>query len=772
MPHSPRPSPAHPAAQRLDLVEDLPVAEPRYRVADPYRWLEDEADERTAAWSAAQDALFAAERASWHGRDAVAARVAELLSAGGVGPPVWRGDRLFRTRRDPGRDHGQLLVSEPALDDDGRPTGERRERVLVDPLALDPTGATTLDAWQPSREGDLLAYQLSEGGDEESVLRVLDVASGAVVDGPVHRVRYSPVAWLPAEDDGDGVTRARFFYVRRLPPEGLPAGEEKYHRRVWLHRVGADPDAAPADGGDVEVFGAGRPVTSYYGVGTSRDGRWLSVSASVGTSPRSDCWLGDLSDPRVLSTPDGSALAPVAVGLDGHTGAGVARDGRLYVGTDLGAPRGRLAVADPTRPDALGPEHWRDLVGERDDAVLEDHAVLDGEELEGSLLLVAWTRHAVAQLTVHDLASGEQLPGALGEVALPGAGTLGALRGRPEGGHEAWFSWTSTAELPVVLRWDARTRELSVEAEAPGAAAMGALPAVLTRQLEVTSADGTVVRALAVARADAFSSSDGAGCSGGPGDDAPREPAPTVLYGYGGFGHTMTPGYSASALAWVEAGGVWVVAGLRGGSEEGEDWHRAGMLAAKQNVFDDFLAVADALVERGWTTPAQLVASGGSNGGLLVGAALTQRPDAFAAVLCSAPLLDMVRYQLHGLGATWAPEYGDAERPEDLGWLLAYSPYHACSPDPASTAYPAVLFTVFDGDSRVDPLHARKMCAALQHATSSDPAERPVLLRREAGVGHGARAVSRSVELAADTLCFAAARTGLDLGVSDRGETA
>lgn len=751
-PSSPAAPPAYPPAERLDLVEELPASAPRYRVVDPYRYLEDAADERTAAWSAAQDALFAAERGTWPGRDRVAARVAELLSAGGVGPPVWRDERCFRVRRDPGRDHPQLLVLEPGADG---PV----ERVLVDPLAWDPAGQTTLDAWQPSREGDLLAFQLSQGGSEESVLRVLDVATGEVVDGPVDRVRYSPVSWLPVGGDG----AARYFYVRRLAPEGLPEGEEQYHRRVWLHRVGADPDAAVSDGGDVEVFGAGQPVTTYYGVGTSLDGRWVSVTTSVGTSPRSDCYLADLgTGAGLVGGPP--RFAPVAVGLDAHTSAGVGRDGRLYVGTDLGAPRGRLAVADPNDPEGLGPDRWRDLVPEREDAVLEDYAVLDGPGLAQPLLLVAWTQHAIARLTVHDLASGEQLPGARGVVDLPGPGSLGGLRGRPEGGHEVWFTWTSTTELPSVLHWDARTGGLSVEATAPGLAAMGELPAVVARQIEVTSADGTVVRALAVARADAFKG-DG---------EAPRAPLPTVLYGYGGFGHTMTPGYSATALAWVEAGGAWVVAGLRGGNEEGEDWHRAGMLAAKQNVFDDFLAVADALADRGWTTPAQLTVSGGSNGGLLVGAALTQRPDAFAAVLCSAPLLDMVRYQLHGLGATWSPEYGDAEDPDQLGFLLAYSPYHACSPDPASVEYPAVLFTVFDGDSRVDPLHGRKLCAALQHATRSDPAERPVLLRREAGVGHGARAVSRTVQLAADTLSFAAAHTGLDLSAAaaESGTTA
>ena len=275
------------------------------------------------------------------------------------------------------------------------------------------------------------------------------------------------------------------------------------------------------------------------------------------------------------------------------------------------------------------------------------------------------------------------------------------------------------------------------------------VPDVTARQLATTSPDGTTVRYFVVARSDVLDTGGG-----------PTAPAPTVLYGYGGFGLSMSPGYSATALAWVEAGGVWVVACLRGGGEEGEAWHRDGMRAVKQHTFDDFHAVADALLDDGWTAPGQLAASGGSNGGLLVGAALTQRPSTFAAVLCAAPLLDMVRYQRHGLGVTWSEEYGDAADPEELGWLLGYSPYHAVTP---GTRYPATLFTVFEGDTRVDPLHARKMAAALQHATSAGVDAAPVLVRRETGVGHGARALSRTVELVADTLAFAARYTGLDL---------
>ena len=284
---------------------------------------------------------------------------------------------------------------------------------------------------------------------------------------------------------------------------------------------------------------------------------------------------------------------------------------------------------------------------------------------------------------------------------------------------------------------DAATGELRLWADSPGAVSLGDVVATVH---ETTSLDGTTVRYQVLSPSG-----------------APDRPRPTVLYGYGGFGVALTPGWNPSALAWVEAGGVWVVANLRGGSEEGEAWHRAGMREHKQHVFDDFAAVADALVADGWTTTAQLGISGGSNGGLLVGAALTQRPQAYAAVVCSAPLLDMVRYEQFGLGRTWNDEYGTAADPEELGWLLGYSPYHRVVD---GTAYPAVLFTVFDGDTRVDPLHARKLCAALQAATTSDA---PVLLRAEAEVGHGARSVRRTIGLGVDVLAFLAAHTGLAL---------
>ncbi len=689
----------YPTAPRAELVEELHG----HQVPDPYRALEDPADPRTVAWSQAQDRLFEQERDRWPGRDRLRTRVRELLAAGVVTAPVWRGDRQFFMRRTADQEHAVLLTVDP----DGT------ERVLVDPMAVDPTGVTTLDAWQPSKEGDRLAYQLSEGGTEESVVRVMDVADGSLLDGPIDRARYSPIAWLPGGE--------HYYYVRRLPPEAVPAGEEQFHRRVHLHRVGSDP----AD--DVLIFGVGRKATEYFGVSVSRDGRWLQVSAAEGTAPRNDLWLADLQ----ASPLEAPRLVPVQVGVDAQTGLHVGRDSRLYVFTDLGAPRGRLAVTSPEQPTS---EHWVDLLPEDPVAVLDGFAILDGDELDDPVLLASWTRHAVSEVTVHRLVDGRRT----GEVPVPGLGSISGIVERPEGGHEAWFGYTDHTTPSTVQRYDATTGSTSVWATAPGAVEV---PQVRTEQVTYPSRDGTPVRMFVISR-----------------DGAEAGPRPTILYGYGGFAVPLTPAYAATILAWVEAGGVYAVANLRGGAEEGEEWHRAGMLGNKQNVFDDFHAAAEYLVAGGWTTPGQLGISGGSNGGLLVGAALTQRPDLYAAVVCSAPLLDMVRFERFGLGATWNVEYGSADDPDQLEWLLSYSPYHHVHP---GVEYPAVLFTVFDGDTRVDPLHARKMCAALQHASTSDA---PVLLRREKDVGHGARAVSRAVELTVDTLAFLADRTGLSLG--------
>ncbi len=657
----------------VDVIHGQPVP-------DPFRRLEDAEDPETRAWCAAQDRSFRRARDSWPDRAELAARLEKLYRVGAVGAPVWRGDRSFAVRRDPDQDHAVLVVTEPS----------GAERTLVDPNAIDPSGLTTLDVWTPSKEGDLLAYAMSDGGTEWASIRVLDVATGAVVDGPVTRTRHPSIAWLPGG-------RA-FYYARYLSTKDT--GDERLSQRVYRHELGADPET------DELVFGEDLPRASYFGVSTSDDGRWLAVTVARGTDARNDVWLADLTGP--------GGFRPARVGADSLTYPFFDARGDLYALTNHDAPRWRICRWDG--------ESWPELVPEDPDAVVQDAEVLADE----GLLVVVRRRHAVSAVTVHDLGTGRLVR----EVPLPGAGSVAELTSRRTGG-EFWLTWSDFTTPAYVLRADAATGATTVHARPAGAPD----DAVTTRQVTYRSYDGTTVHMFLMTPAD-----------------APDTPRPTILYGYGGFNVAVTPAYSPLIQAWVAHGGAYAVANLRGGSEEGEAWHRAGMREHKQNVFDDFAAASDWLVEQGVTTRDRLGIYGRSNGGLLVGAALTRHPDKYAAVVCGAPLLDMLRYERFGLGEMWNGEYGSVADPAEFGWLRAYSPYHHVVD---GTDYPAVLFVVFEGDTRVDTLHARKMCARLQAATSG---ARPILLRRERGVGHAGKAVSREVALAADQLAFFAAQ--------------
>ena len=462
---------AYPPARREDIAEQIHG----HLVRDPYRWLEDADSEETRSWLAAQDALLTGYLGGLGDREELAARITELLGAGSVGAPVWRGDRQFYTRRDAGQEHAVLYTATPS----------GGERILIDPTAVDETGATTLDAWQPDLDGRLLAYQLSQGGDEESLLRVMDVATGEDVDGPIDRCRYTGVAWLPGGK--------AFYYTRRLPPEAVPDGEQQYHRRVYLHQVGS-----PA-GEDVMIFGDGLEKTNYYSVSVSRDGRWLIIGAAAGTAPRNDLWIADLT----ATSASAPGLRVVQQGVDAQTAAHVGRDGRLYVWTDRDAPRGRLAVTDPADP---GYSNWRDLVPEDPEAVLADFAILDGQELARPVLLVSRTRHAISEVSVHDLATGEQD----GTVPLPGLGTIGGLSERPEGGHEAWFGYTDNTTPPLVLRYDALADAITTWARSPGQVDV---PEISARQVAYPSKDGTTIRMLIIS---------GGGAAAPPSDDPVR----------------------------------------------------------------------------------------------------------------------------------------------------------------------------------------------------------------------------------------------------------
>ncbi|WP_435242661.1 prolyl oligopeptidase family serine peptidase [Streptomyces cucumeris] len=668
-----------------------------HRVPDPYRWLEDTAAPMTLEWQRAQDARFEQARRQWATR--FGPRLRELYGATAQEVPRWCAGRRFFARRPPGGEHEVLYTAAP-----GEP-----ERVLLDPARSEGPGTTMLESWVPSPDGRLVACQLSGDGAETAVLKVLDVATGRLGDDGIRGCRASPVAWLP-----DGRS---FFYVR--PPFPADAGGGLGTERwLWLHRVGRSARA------DVRVLGGPDDPRRIYDIDIGPDGRLLLASLADGPARPHELLLADLARCRPDRPlwrrihPEGSAAH---ARVRGETGP----DGRLYLLTDDRAPRRRLCVVDLAEPHGT-----MQLIGEHPEAVLTGFT-----QLGGGLLLAVWERDAISAATAHRIDTGE----VTARVPLPGPGTVTGVSVSATAGHtagEVWIGYSSLTAPGHVLRYEIGSWQ-PVRPER--ATRQRRTPHMTVRHMRCPSKDGTLVGLLLLAR-----------------DTTPRRPRPTVLTGYGGFGVSMRPVYQPDAMAWVEAGGVYAIAQVRGGGEQGAEWHRAGTGAGKQNSIDDFNAAAEWLVADGWTTPGQLGAVGGSNGGFLVGAALVQRPDLYRAVVCSAPVLDMLRYERMGLGRLWRAEYGCADDPEQAQWLLGYSPYHQVR---EGTAYPAVLFETFEGDTRVDPAHARKMCAAVQHASSSG---RPVLLRHERGSGHGRRTMSQAAALGADTLAFLCEELGLE----------
>ncbi|MFG2073828.1 prolyl oligopeptidase family serine peptidase [Nonomuraea maritima] len=689
--------PRYPQAWRNGTVDILCG----FSVPDPYRWLEASDDPRVRVWAAQQDALFAAHRAVWPETEGWRSMIEELSAFGVSDPPLVRGSLMFVNEQL--RDDEQRRLVVVAADGTDR-------RVLVDPVAIDPSGRTRLHAWWPSREGRRVAVQLEVAERLADEIVVLDVRTGETVDGPLRRARNTSLAWLPGED--------AFYYVSRVPDDELAPGDQRLHRRVRLHRIGTPPEADPV------VFGGPDAPDCYYGLAASPDGRHVAITVADGPVPYNDVWIADPDDPanpRLVRTVDG--LATRARVLPRFL-----PDGGLLLVTDHEAPCGRICTTPAFDAD---PSQWRTLVPEDTDALLDECVVLDDPALPSPVLVVARARHGVSTLTVHDLDSG--LP--LTTVPLPGAGVATSLQtGFPYGRH-LWFGYCDAATPSTVHRYDPATGETVAEARC---AASRPAPAIRSRTVRYPAADGTEITLFL------FMPSDDR--------DGPR---PTLLYGYGSFGLTMRPLFSPMAAAWVRAGGIHAVACVRGGGEEGQHWHDAGRGPNKHRAISDFNDAADWLVRTGLTTPGQLASYGMSGGGLLVTAAAMRRPDLYAAVIADGPLCDMVRYERFGLGGTWTEEFGTAADPEQLRWLLGYSPYHRVTP---GTSYPAFLLAGAVTDLLTGEAHVAKMCAALQHATSSD---RPVLMRREPDGAHAGSCASKERALAADLLAFAGTHTGL-----------
>jgi prolyl oligopeptidase len=573
------------------------------------------------------------------------------------------------------------------------------DRVLVDPNLLDAAGAVALDWYYPNEDGTLLAYGLSENGSEQSVLLVLDVGTGRPLPDRIPRTRSADLAWLP---DGSG-----FYYTRYPAPAEVPKGEEHYHRSVFLHLIGADPSH------DALVF---KPARKEYwpGVELSHDGRWLLISVSR-TFDETDLYVSDREA--------GGRLVPVAENLAASFEGAVVR-GRLLLRTNLDAPTYRLYDVDPGRPERAA---WRELIPPREDAVLE------GVCVTADRIALRYLEHASSRFHLADL-DGRVVR----EIDLPALGSLFGVGGEWDG-HELFYGFSSYTVPPSIYRIDLETGMQTLWGRVEADVDPGRFE---VHQVAVSSKDGTQVSMFLVHQKGLERTGD----------------TPVYLTGYGGFNISMTPAFSRSLLLWLERGGLVAIPNIRGGGEYGEGWHQDGMMGKKQNSFDDFIAAAEWLIAERYTCPARLAVAGGSNGGLLMGAVLTQRPDLFGAVVIQVPLLDMLRYHLFLIARLWIPEYGSPDELEQFVWLRAYSPYHHVR---EGVAYPAVLLATAESDTRVDPMHARKMAARLQASTGSG---RPVLLRLEPRAGHGAgKPLSKVLDELTDTWTFVFSELGVEV---------
>jgi len=563
------------------------------------------------------------------------------------------------------------------------------EKILFDPNTWSTDGSVSLGDWWPSWNGKLVAYTVKPNNADEADMHVVEVATGKELGDVITGAKYATASWTP---DGKG------FYYTWLPPVGgdITVANRPGYAELRFHALGTDPTKDPV------VHEATHDPELALDGEVSKDGRWLVAWLSHGWRS-TDVYFRDLEAKQ-------KAWTPLVEGVDATFGVEVWKN-RFYVTTNMDAPRYRVYVVDPRKPARSA---WKELVAQ------DAEATLDKVNLVGGHLVLTYMRKATSEIEVHTLAGK-----LVRKIDLPGKGTTGEMSGLPDE-DTGYVKYTSFTEPSIIFRTSikrAKAREWS-RVKIP----IDTSPYV-TDQVTYASKDGTPVTMFVIHRKDI----------------KPGAKTPTILYGYGGFNVNMSPWFSSATMAWVERGGVYAVPNLRGGGEYGEEWHRAGMLDKKQNVFDDVIAAARWLIDNGWTDAKHLAIHGGSNGGLLVGAAMTQAPELFGAVICEVPLLDMVRFHKFGGGMTWVPEYGSAESPEQFRALYAYSPYHHVKD---GVAYPALLMMSADADDRVDPMHARKFTAAIQRATTSDA---PVLLRIERHSGHGgADLVKQAIEKTAD----------------------
>jgi len=684
--------PSSPPKARVDtLVETIHG----HKIADPYRWLEDSNSPETQEYVRQELAYTRSILDPLPGREQIQQRLTQLSSIGTMTAPQIGGNFYFYTRREGTQNQPVLLVREGM---------HGKDRPLVDVNQLAADGTVALDWWYPSDDGKYVAYGTSASGSEESTLHVIQGTTGKILPDAIERTRFASLAW---KKDNSG------FYYTRHPKKGeVPEGEEVYHVKVFWHALGSDPAKDPL------IFGEGRNPQDIPQVALpDDDDRYLLITVFEGWA-KSEMYLQDLKA--------GTPAVELTSGQE-FIYSGEIFKGKLYITTNENAPRFRVFAVAASNPKR---ENWKEIIPQRD-AVLKTATVFGGQ------LFTQYEKDASSRLMLFDL-NGKPIQ----EIPLPAIGTIGAVAGATSVGlggrwdrNEAFFDFVSFTVPPTVYQVDLPSRRTEVwdKVSTPGIDPS----AYEVKQLWYTSKDGTKIPMFVFHK-------KGLALNG---------TNPTLLTGYGGFNLSITPDFRGSRYLWLEHGGVFAVANLRGGAEFGEDWHRAGMLGKKQNVFDDFIAAAEFLIADKYTDKDHLAIQGGSNGGLLMGAAFTQRPDLFRAVVCQVPLLDMLRYQNFQIAKLWIPEYGSADDAKQFDWLYAYSPYHHVK---SGTEYPAILFMTADTDTRVDPMHAKKMAALMQaEAANGQSRERPILLRIETKAGHGAgKPIAKQIEEGVDIYSF------------------
>jgi prolyl oligopeptidase len=687
---------AGPPKAKVAPVEDTVQG---HKIVDRYRYLEDPNDPDTKLYVEQEFNYTRALLDPLPGRDKINARLSQLLEIGTVGTPQMGGKYYFHTRREGSQNQPILYVREGVnggLNDDPNRDGlNRGDRVLVDVNRMSTDGTVALDWWFAAEDGKYVAYGTSASGSEESTLRIVESATGKVLPDTIDRTRFASVAWMKDS--------SAFYYTRNPKKGEVPDGEEVYHVKVFYHQIGSDPAHDPL------IFGEGRKPQDVPSVTLSEDDRWLLIDVGEGWT-KTEMYLQDLQSKN--------PPLEITTGKDFLYGADFFA-GKLYITTNEDAPHFRVFVADATNPKR---ENWRELIPQTD-------AVLQGASVTGGKLLTQYEHNVTSELKLFGL-DGKKLA----DIPLPAIGSVFSASGRYDR-NEIFFGFQSFTVPPSIYRvalTDVKSA-LWAKVDAPPIDPS----AYEVQQVWYTSKDGTKVPMFVVSKKGIEKNGKN----------------PTLLTGYGGFNISMTPTFDRSMFLWMEHGGIYAVANLRGGSEFGEDWHRAGMLEKKQSVFDDFIAAAEYLIAQKYTDRDRLAISGGSNGGLLMGAMITQRPDLFRAVVCQVPLLDMLRYQNFQIAKLWIPEYGSADDAKQFDWLYAYSPYHHVKP---GQEYPAILFMTGDTDTRVDPMHAKKMAALMQaEAKNGVSKERPILLRIETKAGHGqGKPVAKQIEERTDMYSF------------------